>query len=75
MRRLDPLEDKTLTTLYAGGLSDTTEADLRNHFYQFGEIQTIAIVSRQQCAFIQYAKRQATEVAVEKSLTSWLSMA
>uniref|UniRef100_A0A668A046 Pre-mRNA-splicing factor RBM22 n=1 Tax=Myripristis murdjan TaxID=586833 RepID=A0A668A046_9TELE len=39
----------------------------RNHFYQFGEIRTITIVQRQQCAFIQFATRQAAEMAAEKS--------
>lgn len=39
----------------------------RNHFYQFGEIRTITVVQRQQCAFIQFATRQAAEVAAEKS--------
>lgn len=39
----------------------------RNHFYQFGEIRTITIVQRQQCAFIQFATRQAAETAAEKS--------
>lgn len=39
----------------------------RSHFYQFGEIRTITIVQRQQCAFIQFATRQAAEMAAEKS--------
>lgn len=39
----------------------------RNFFYQFGEIRTITIVQRQQCAFIQFATRQAAEMAAEKS--------
>uniref|UniRef100_A0A8D0W879 Pre-mRNA-splicing factor RBM22 n=1 Tax=Sus scrofa TaxID=9823 RepID=A0A8D0W879_PIG len=68
MPRLDPPEDKTITTLYVGGLGDTiAETDLRNHFYQFGEIRTVTVVQRQQCAFIQFATRQAAEVAAEKS--------
>ncbi|XP_074068733.1 pre-mRNA-splicing factor RBM22 isoform X3 [Macrotis lagotis] len=68
MPRLDPPDDKTITTLYVGGLGDTiSETDLRNHFYQFGEIRTITVVQRQQCAFIQFATRQAAEMAAEKS--------
>lgn len=39
----------------------------RNHFYQFGEIRTITVVPRQQCAFIQFATRGAAEAAAEKS--------
>uniref|UniRef100_A0A6I8RK75 Pre-mRNA-splicing factor RBM22 n=1 Tax=Xenopus tropicalis TaxID=8364 RepID=A0A6I8RK75_XENTR len=68
MPRLDPPEDKSITTLYVGGLGDTiSESELRNHFYQFGEIRTITVVQRQQCAFIQFATRQAAEMAAEKS--------
>ncbi|KAK1788121.1 hypothetical protein P4O66_016592 [Electrophorus voltai] len=68
MPRLDPPEDKSITTLYVGGLGETiTDSEIRNHFYQFGEIRTITIVQRQQCAFIQFATRQAAEMAAEKS--------
>ncbi|KAL2095221.1 hypothetical protein ACEWY4_009940 [Coilia grayii] len=68
MPRLDPPEDRTITTLYVGGLGDTiTDSELRNHFYQFGEIRTITVVPRQQCAFIQFATRGAAEAAAEKS--------
>eukprot|EP00064_Thunnus_orientalis_P015430 superscaffoldBa00002859_g15482 len=68
MPRLDPPEDKSITTLYIGGLGDTvTDGDLKSHFYQFGEIRTITIVQRQQCAFIQFATRQSAEMAAEKS--------
>ena len=71
---LDPPEDKTITTLYyhcihiQWYLGDTiTETDLKNQFHQFGEIQTITVVQRQQCAFFQFATRQAAEVAARKS--------
>uniref|UniRef100_A0A672RVX7 Pre-mRNA-splicing factor RBM22 n=1 Tax=Sinocyclocheilus grahami TaxID=75366 RepID=A0A672RVX7_SINGR len=68
MPRLDIPEDKSITTLYIGGLGeDVTDSELRNHFYQFGEIRTITIVQRQQCAFIQFATRQGAETAAEKS--------
>uniref|UniRef100_A0A4X2KE74 Pre-mRNA-splicing factor RBM22 n=1 Tax=Vombatus ursinus TaxID=29139 RepID=A0A4X2KE74_VOMUR len=68
MHHLAPPDDKTITTLYIGGLGYTvSETDLRNHFYQFGEIRTITVKQRQQCAFIQFATRQAAEMAAEKS--------
>ncbi|KAK6298303.1 hypothetical protein J4Q44_G00313580 [Coregonus suidteri] len=48
MPQLDTPEDKTITTLYVGGLGDTISgAELRNHFYQFGEIWTTTIVQKQ----------------------------
>lgn len=68
MPKLDPPEDKSITTLYIGGLPDgTTEDNLRDHFYQFGEIRSITIVAKQQCAFVQFTTRIAAEKAAEKS--------
>ncbi|XP_070544390.1 pre-mRNA-splicing factor RBM22-like [Ptychodera flava] len=68
MPKLESPEDRTVTTLYVGGLGDkVTEQDLRDHFYQFGEIRSINVVSRQQCAFVQFTQRQAAEMAAERS--------
>ena len=36
-----------------------------DHFYQYGEIRSISIVSRQQCAFVTYANRMSAELAAE----------
>uniref|UniRef100_A0A8D9FH74 Pre-mRNA-splicing factor RBM22 n=1 Tax=Cacopsylla melanoneura TaxID=428564 RepID=A0A8D9FH74_9HEMI len=68
MPKLEPPEDKTITTLYVGNLGDKlTEQDLRDHFYQFGEIRNVTILSKQQCAFVQFTTRSASEAAVEAS--------
>ncbi|KAA0709775.1 Pre-mRNA-splicing factor RBM22 RNA-binding motif protein 22 [Triplophysa tibetana] len=68
MPHLDLPDDQAITTLYIGGLGeDITDSDLRNHFYQFGEIRSITLVQRQQCAFIQFSTRQGAELAAEKS--------
>ncbi|KAG1669556.1 Pre-mRNA-splicing factor RBM22 [Nymphon striatum] len=68
MPTLDPPEDKSITTLYVGGLADNvTEDNLRDYFYQFGEIRSISVVTRQQCAFIQFTTRTAAENAAEQS--------
>uniref|UniRef100_A0A8C4RAL9 Pre-mRNA-splicing factor RBM22 n=1 Tax=Eptatretus burgeri TaxID=7764 RepID=A0A8C4RAL9_EPTBU len=68
MPRLDPPEDKSITTLYVGGLDDyISEQDIRNHFYQFGELRSVSVVPRQQCAFVQFTLRTAAEQAAEKS--------
>lgn len=65
---LDVPEDKTITTLYVGNIGEhVTETDVRDNFYQFGEIRTITVVQRQQCAFVQYTKRTAAELAAEKT--------
>ncbi len=56
---LTPPEDPLITTLYIGGLGDEsesdpiTETDLRDNFYQFGEIRQITVVQKQGCAFVQ----------------------
>lgn len=39
----------------------------RDYFYQFGEIRSINVVTKQQCAFIQFTLRSAAETAAEKS--------
>jgi len=39
----------------------------RDYFYQFGEIRSLSVVPRQQCAFVQYTTRAAAEAAAEKS--------
>nr|CAG4647089.1 EOG090X0770 [Megafenestra aurita]SVE92423.1 EOG090X0770 [Megafenestra aurita] len=64
--RLDPPEDKSITTLYVGNIGEKMlEKELRDHFYQYGEIRSITIVSRQQCAFVTYVTRSAAELAAE----------
>jgi RNA-binding proteins (RRM domain) len=68
MPKLDSPEDKSITTLYIGNLGDIlTEKQLRDHFYQYGEIRSITMVPRQQCAFIQYTQRSAAEAAAERT--------
>ncbi|KAF6203434.1 hypothetical protein GE061_001765 [Apolygus lucorum] len=68
MPKLEPPEDKSITTLYVGNLSEKIgEKELRDHFYQFGEIRSITMVPRQMCAFIQYVNRIPAELAAEKT--------
>ena len=64
--RLDAPEDKSITTLYVGNIGEKMlEKDLRDHFYQYGELRSITIVSRQQCAFVTYVNRTGAELAAE----------
>ncbi|XP_075979973.1 pre-mRNA-splicing factor RBM22 [Anticarsia gemmatalis] len=68
MPALPPPEDKSVTTLYIGNLPDNiTEDELRGHFYQYGEIRSLTLVPRAQCAFVQYTTRSAAEHAAEKT--------
>jgi len=67
MPTLEPPDDKTITTLYIGNLGNLTEQDIRDHFYQYGEIRTVSLVPKQQCAFVQFTTRNAAETAAEKT--------
>lgn len=63
-----PPQDKTITTLYVGGLGILIEEkDLRNHFYQYGEIHSVYMATKQNCAFVQFARREDAENAAAKS--------
>ncbi|KAJ8866500.1 hypothetical protein PR048_032343 [Dryococelus australis] len=66
MPKLESPEDKAITTLYVGNLGEKLgEKELRDHFYQYGEIRSITLVPRQQCAFIQFTHRTAAEQAAD----------
>eukprot|EP00271_Cylindrocystis_brebissonii_P004096 TRINITY_DN1551_c0_g1_i1.p1 TRINITY_DN1551_c0_g1~~TRINITY_DN1551_c0_g1_i1.p1 ORF type:complete len:550 (+),score=129.56 TRINITY_DN1551_c0_g1_i1:214-1863(+) len=66
MTSLDPPADETIMTLYVGGLDERiTEGDLKDHFYGFGEIESIRIVQSRSCGFIAYTTREAAEKAAD----------
>lgn len=68
MPKLEPPEDLSITTLYVGNLGDRVgEKDLRDHFYQYGEIRSVTMLARQQCAFVQFTNRVSAELAAEKT--------
>lgn len=68
MPQLDPPEDKSITTLYVGNLGEKIgEKELRDHFYQFGEIRSVIVASKQQFAFVMFTNRTAAELAAERS--------
>lgn len=65
---LEPPEDKSITTLYVGNIAEhLSEKDIRDHFYQYGEIRNITLVSKQQCAFVQFTKRSSAELAAQST--------
>merc|ERR1712013_384632 len=68
MPKLEPPPDKTITTLYIGGIDDGfKDQDLRDYFYQFGEIRSITIAASKNCASVCYTTRAAAEHAAERS--------
>eukprot|EP01126_Amoeba_proteus_P064185 TRINITY_DN894_c0_g1_i30.p1 TRINITY_DN894_c0_g1~~TRINITY_DN894_c0_g1_i30.p1 ORF type:complete len:313 (+),score=54.75 TRINITY_DN894_c0_g1_i30:57-941(+) len=66
-----PPDDAGITTLYIGNVdSRISESDLRDHFYYFGEIVSIARVPQQHCAFVEFSTREAAEAAIAKLYNS-----
>merc|ERR1712226_431860 len=64
--KLEKPEDVSITTLYMGNISEgIVESDIRDVCYQFGEIRSISIAHKQQCAFLQFTSRFAAEQAAE----------
>ncbi|XP_075262036.1 pre-mRNA-splicing factor RBM22-like [Convolutriloba macropyga] len=64
--KLEKPEDISITTLYMGNITDgIVESDIRDVCYQFGEIRSISIAPKQQCAFLQFTTRFAAEQAAE----------
>ena len=67
---LEPPVDTSVTTLYLGNLGPggtISEKDLRDHFYQYGDIRDLRILEAKQCAFITFTTREAAEIAAERS--------
>jgi len=61
---LMPPEDKSITTLYLGGMDPSVvEKEVRDKFYVHGEIRSIRMVKKQCCAFVTYVKREEAEAA------------
>jgi len=72
--KLTPPEDSTITTLYLGNLGSrgdgqtiVGEKELRDYFYQFGEIRQLHMVPAKCCAFVQYTTREGAETAAERT--------
>ncbi|XP_055335218.1 pre-mRNA-splicing factor RBM22-like [Paramacrobiotus metropolitanus] len=66
--KLEPPEDPNITTLYVGNVMEAiTDKDLRDFFYQYGEIRNLKLVHKQHCAFVEYTTRQAAELAADQS--------
>ena len=61
---LTPPEDGSICTLFVGGLDERVdEAALRDHFFVFGELASVRVLSERKCAFVTFAERPAAEAA------------
>ncbi|GAB5355359.1 hypothetical protein AAMO2058_000199100 [Amorphochlora amoebiformis] len=70
---LVPPDDKTIRTLWVGGLeAKTGEADIRHKFSSFGELAHVKVARSKNCAFITFSTRSSAEAAASKVGTSGL---
>lgn len=62
-----PPEDQSVTTLWIGNIDEkTSEADLRQIFYLYGEISAVRIVPLKGCAFVTFVRRDSAEEAAAR---------
>lgn len=62
-----PPADKNIKSLFVTGVEDDLpEHALRTYFAQFGPLQSLVCSHRSHCAFVNYTKREAAELAAEK---------
>jgi len=65
--QMEPPEDKSICTLYCGGLNETiTEADVRDALYSFGEITSVKMWLKKSCAFVTFKERESAEKCSER---------
>mmetsp|Transcript_11221 Transcript_11221/g.14566 ORF Transcript_11221/g.14566 Transcript_11221/m.14566 type:complete len:420 (-) Transcript_11221:3-1262(-) len=59
-------EDKSITSLWIGNMDDSiSQQDLKDVFYQYGELASIRMIPRQRCAFVEFTLRDAAERAAQ----------
>merc|ERR1712232_842882 len=64
--KLEPPQDKTITTLYIGGLNNSiTKQDIENKFSPYGNIKSISIIPKLQSGFITFEERESAEKATD----------
>lgn len=58
-------------TVWVGNLpAETTEAELRDRFYVYGEIASVKVISAQGIAFVEYSTHEAAKTAVDACVAS-----
>ncbi|KAI9502166.1 Pre-mRNA-splicing factor slt11 [Coemansia spiralis] len=67
--KLKTPEDKSITSLFVMGMDKTvTQADLRDHFCAHGELKSVVVVPKGNCAFINFKTRAGAEAAAKAAL-------
>lgn len=65
---LVPPEDKSISSLFLTGIHDQIfENDIRTHFAGFGEIKSVVVVYKANCAFVNFLDRMGAEAAASQS--------
>ena len=61
-------------SLYVGGVEDpfVTKTDIKDYFYQFGEIRVINVLNKAKAALVHFTSRASAEKAVESVSTNQL---
>jgi len=66
-RKPDGPFDKDVKTLFVGNVDKRIqESDLKDHFYYYGEIQSIKLIPAQHCAFVEFTTPTAAQAAMGK---------
>jgi len=61
-----PPVDQSITSLFLTGLDDSIdEQDIQDQMYAYGEIKSVVVARKSQCAFVNYVTRAAAELAAE----------
>ncbi|MEW5307120.1 MAG: hypothetical protein WDW36_009536 [Sanguina aurantia] len=67
MGKLEPPEDRTITTLYLGGLTALVgEDEIKDVLYSYGEISSVRVIPAKMCAFVTFTDRADAEKAAEE---------
>lgn len=72
--KLEAPADKSIMSLYVGGVEDpfVTKTDIKDYFYQFGEIRVINVLNKAKAALVHFTSRASAEKAVESVSTNQL---
>jgi pre-mRNA-splicing factor RBM22/SLT11 len=62
-KRLEPPEDKSVMNLFIVGVEEpfVSQANIRDHFYQYGEIHKVNVLKKSKAALVHYTTREAAE--------------
>ena len=62
-KKIEKPSDQSVTTLWVGATEGVTEADLVDAFYSYGELKAVRLANN--CAFVEFADREAAERAAD----------